>query len=357
MKPLERIRIEGFKSIHELKLDIRPLNILIGANGSGKSNFISVFNLLSAAINQRLQAFVAQAGGASKLLHFGPKETEQILIEVWLDGESYAARLRHSDDDALYYHIESWEGPGGEHPLMPPQSGSAYGLESGLVDEDAFPVVSSIRSWKVYHFHDTSRTAAVKQTGHLHDNTFLRPDGANLAAFLYRLREAHPGYYRQIVRSIRLAAPFFEDFALRPNPLNPDTIRLEWQERGSDAYFDASMLSDGTLRFICLATLLLQPDLPSVLLIDEPELGLHPYALNLLAGLLQSAAVHTRVIAATQSVPLVNNFNPEDLVVVDRKEGRSLFVRPDPDELRDWLEDYTLGQLWEKNIIGGRPQR
>jgi predicted ATPase len=215
--------------------------------------------------------------------------------------------------------------------------------------------LQNLRSFAVYHFHDTSGTASVKHTGDLDDNYLLRPDGANLAALLYRLREKNPGDYSNIVDAIRLVFPFFDDFMLEPSRLNADRIRLEWRERGSDTYFNASALSDGTLRFICLATLLLQPDLPSTILLDEPELGLHPYAITILAELLRGAATKTQVIASTQSVGLVNQFEPEDVIVVEREDQQSVFRHLDRADMESWLDDYGLGDLWEKNIIGGRP--
>jgi predicted ATPase len=184
----------------------------------------------------------------------------------------------------------------------------------------------------------------------------LRSNASNLAAFLFLLQGQHPEHYREIVRTVRLVAPFFDDFALRPRPLNPNKIQLEWREKGSDSYFGANYLSDGTLRFMCLATLLLQPDLPATVLIDEPELGLHPYAITVLASLLRSAAQQTQVIVSTQSVPLVNQFRPEDVIVVDREDRQSVFRRLTQADLESWLDEYGLGDLWEKNLLGGRPR-
>ena len=216
-----------------------------------------------------------------------------------------------------------------------------------------------LERWRVYHFLDTGAGSPIKKTGDLHDNRFLRPDGANLAAFLYLLREKHSSEYDLIRRTVRLVAPFFEDFRLEPLALNPDKIRLEWRHKRSDAYFDASSLSDGTLRFMALATLLLQPEAlrPSVILVDEPELGLHPYAISLLASLVKQVAVKSRVILATQSPILLDYFEPEDVLVTDLVAGQTTFRRLNSDDLKVWLEDYSLGQLWEKNEIGGRPAR
>jgi predicted ATPase len=195
----------------------------------------------------------------------------------------------------------------------------------------------------------------MKQMGDVADNRFLRADSGNLAAFLYRLQEKEPDYFRNIEDTVRQIGPFFGGFKLAPSALNEEKIRLEWYERGSDTYFNASALSDGTLRFMCLATLLLQPMLPSLILIDEPELGLHPAAIQLLAGLLQSAATRTQLIVATQSVTLVNQLLPEHVWVVEREDGQSLFRQLQAADMSSWLEDYGLGELWEKNILGGRP--
>ncbi|MCK4305757.1 MAG: AAA family ATPase, partial [Candidatus Eisenbacteria sp.] len=171
------------------------------------------------------------------------------------------------------------------------------------------------------------------------------------------LRETASDHYEAIRDTIRMVAPFFDDFVLRPLPGNENKIRLEWHERGSDYPFLAHYLSDGTLRFMCLATLLLQPQLPSTVLIDEPELGLHPYAITVLASLMRSAATRTQVIVSTQSVSLVNQFEPQDLLIVEREDQATVIKRVDPERLSEWLEEYSLGDLWEKNVLGGRPSR
>src|SRR5690606_7115574 len=218
---------------------------------------------------------------------------------------------------------------------------------------------SSIASWKVFHFHDTSDTAGVKRLGSLQDNEYLRPDASNLAAYLYRLSEEHPEVLDQIRKTIRLAIPFFDDFVLKPRKLKSEEeqIRLLWRQKDSDYSLWPSQLSDGSIRFICLVTALLQPDPPSTIIIDEPELGLHPYAITLLGALIRSAAMRTQVIISTQSVPLLNEFEIEDLIVVEREEGGSVFKRLAEADFTSWLEDYSIGELWEKNVLGGRPSR
>jgi predicted ATPase len=364
-RELNRISISGYKSIRELKdLELHSLNVLIGANGSGKTNFISLFTMLRQIIEENLQLYVAQSGGANTFLYFGQKTTDEIAIWLVFGANGYRCRLVPASGDTLIFASETcwYEAPEDTQPYVV-HMGAGYQEtqlhretrnrpELGILDH----VISAMQGWRVYHFHDTSSSAGVKLTGDINDNAVLRPDGDNLAAFLYWLREQQPDHYRQIVNTIRLAAPFFDDFALRPSRLNPTKIQLEWQERGSDAYFDANYLSDGTLRFMCLVTLLLQPELPTTILIDEPELGLHPYAITLLASLIRSAATQTQVIVSTQSVPLVNQFGPEDIIVVDREAGQSVFKRLARADLESWLDDYGMGDLWEKNLLGGRPR-
>jgi predicted ATPase len=169
------------------------------------------------------------------------------------------------------------------------------------------------------------------------------------------LQESFPEYYERIVKTIQLVIPFFKNFVLRPNALNPDTIRLEWQDKYSEKIFTASSLSDGSLRFVCMATLLLQPQLPKLIILDEPELGLHPTAISILAGLLKKASLRSQVLISTQSVNLVNEFDPENVIVVDREDGASIFKTLNSEKLEEWLNNYSLGDIWEKNIIGGMP--
>jgi predicted ATPase len=207
----------------------------------------------------------------------------------------------------------------------------------------------------VYHFHDTSDTAAVKGVADVEDNRVLRPQADNLSAFLYWMQQKQPDHFQNIQDTLRQIAPFFQEFRLAPSKLNESKIRLEWKEKGSDAYFNASSLSDGTLRFLCLTTLLLQPTLPAVVLLDEPELGLHPAAVTLLADLLSSAATRTQVIVATQSVTLVNLFEPESVWAVDRADNQSVFRHLSLQDMTAWMDDYGLGEMWEKNILGARP--
>lgn len=329
---LDYITIQGFKSIASIeKLELRPINVVIGPNGSGKSNFLGALELLQDAFDEdRLRNYVKFAGGAEKLLHFGSKVTSQIVFGLSFAHGQYGFELRPTANDELYLY------GGGFSPGRDPLARLA---------------------WRIHHFEDTSFSSPLRKTARLDDNRLFRADGANLPAFLYLLHERHKQSYDLIVRIVRQVAPFFDDFGLEPLLLKPDDIKLEWRHKKSDQYFDASSLSDGTLRFIALATLFLQPEeyRPSIILLDEPELGLHPYAIEMLAALVRQASVTTEVIISTQSSLLLDHFQPEDVLVADRVDGGTQLTRLEPGPLAKWLEDYSLGQLWEKNEIGGRP--
>lgn len=364
-RKLDRIQVKGFKSIRELDLELSELNVLIGANGSGKTNFISLFSLLRQIVEENLQLHVGQSGGADSFLYFGRQVTDEIYIKLTFGRNGYDCTLAPASGDRFVFSEEQCWSHDKEHDDKPNLVRLGRGhKETRLYKESkdrpwrtvADYVLEAMQDWRVYHFHDTSPSAKMKQTGDINDNRVLHPDASNLAAFLYLLQETQSEYYRQIVETIRLVAPFFDDFVLRPSPFNKNKILLEWQETGAEATFSADYLSDGTLRFICLATLLLQPDLPATILIDEPELGLHPYAIIVLADLLRSAATQTQVIVSTQSVPLVNQFVPEDIIVVDRKDNQSTFERRSSKDLASWLDEYGVGDLWEKNLLGGRPR-
>ena len=334
---MDWVTVQGFKSIKSVKrLELRPINILIGANGSGKSNFIEVFSFLNAVRRGRLRDYVEKAGGADRILHFGLRTTSRIEIHVSFENEGcqYRVVLAADETDRLFLLEEEAYFQGRWHSASP------------YTD-----------FWRRYQFHDTSSVSSIKKTADINDNRYLRFDGSNLAAFLYLLREKHESSYDMIRRTVRLAVPFLDDFHLRPQVLNENKIRLEWRHVGSDACFDVSALSDGSLRFIALAVLLLQPELylPSVIFVDTPELGLHPYATGMLASLVKQASAKTRIVFSTQSSPLLDCFQPEDVLVADRVKGATEFTRPDGERLQKWLEDYSLGQLWEKNEIGGRP--
>jgi predicted ATPase len=360
MHGLEKLTIKNFKSIREQSLELERLNVFIGANGAGKSNLIQVFQFLR-EIQQRNLATYSLQRGADSLLYFGRKTSR--FMEFYLEfseddiSKAYRIRLSPTDEGALIVDQETFYFHDRKRSPMPDSESFSFGSKEIAISTNRTSnwVGSQLETFRLYHFHDTSDAAPVKSACALEDNRFLRPDASNLAAFLYYLQQQKPDHFRNIEDTVRQIAPFFERFTLEPSRLRPDTIRLEWKEVGSDAYFNATSLSDGTLRFICLATLLLQPELPALVLLDEPELGLHPAAITLLADLLTSAATQTQVLVATQSVTLVNQFEPEQVWTVDREDGQSVFRHLSKQDMGAWLDDYALGELWEKNVLGARP--
>ncbi|MDX1653844.1 MAG: AAA family ATPase [Candidatus Competibacteraceae bacterium] len=364
-KPISQLTIKGFKSIRSLEdLQLHNLNVLIGANGVGKSNFVSYFRMLGEMVELRLKKWLANQGTADRIVTLGVKESEWIESFIRFGLNGYKFRLEPTVDGDFLFAEEKlffqgvcygnkWIDLGSGHKES--KLKVTY-KESGKKSEADY-CYSSISSWKVFHFHDTSDTARVKRSGPLHDNEYLRSDASNLAAYLFRLKEENPDIYGQVRKTIRLAIPLFDDFMLKPRklPTEEEMIQLLWRQRDSDYPLWPSQLSDGSIRFICLVTALLQPDPPSTIIIDEPELGLHPYAITLLGSLLRSASNRMQIIVSTQSVSLVNEFSVDDLMVVERKQGSTVFNRYSAVDFEMWLEEYSVGELWQKNILGGRP--
>lgn len=363
MRAVESIVIEGFKSLHSPDpIILEPINVIIGSNGSGKSNFIQAFSFLNEIRLGHLKNYVEMSGGANAILHFGSKKTQELHINIVFKDQinSYEIRLSPTSNDGLAVTSEnvSYWNKSYPKPYVTGlfNNGSEAGISSQSSGINSY-VREKLEQWRLYHFHDTSHTSPIKQTCDVNDNTFLRKDGSNIAAFLFMLRQIYPQNYLMIRSTIQNVAPFFDDFQLEPSRLNEDKIRLNWKHRGTDAFFGPDSLSDGTVRFIALATLFLQPAnlRPSLILVDEPELGLHPFALTTLASLVKSAAKLTQVIISTQSAQLLDNFAPEDVLVADRVDNRTSISRLSSETLSDWLEDYSLGELWEKAELGGRP--
>ncbi len=367
MPKLKSIEIKGFRSIKKMKLRIDPINVLIGANGAGKSNLIAFFKLINELMGERLQQHIGSTGRAASNLHFGPKVTSQLEaklnFEVENGTDSYRMRLSHAAGDSLIFNEEelSFHGTGYPQPkivsLGAGHQEARIGDKAAEGEHTAKALRHLMNRCRVYHFHDTSPTAGIRQYCYIGDNRWLMPDAANLAAVLYELKFSKETAYRRIVATIRQVAPFFEDFDLEPAGRGNNDIVLNWRHRQSDLVFGPHQLSDGTLRAVCLISLLLQPkeNLPYLIVVDEPELGLHPYALHVIASLFRAASRHTQVLVGTQSSTFLDAFEPEDIVVVERNGEATEFHRPDAEKLYAWLEDYSLGEVWEKNVIGGGP--
>lgn len=371
---LKSIKFSGFKSYGndpKTVIDFNDVNVIIGANGSGKSNVISFFDMLSFMTTGAFQDYIGKQGQAGSILYFGPKVTDTIHAEIAFENsensDTYEFKLVYALNEKLVFGGEklTWHA---KNRYNTPQTMTfpAGTLESILSDHTQNDTtVTTIRNilhdCRVFHFNDTSGTSRMRQSGYIDDNGYLRSDAGNLAAFLYRLKSSPEfrQYYDLILKYSQAALPQLMDFVLEPDYRNRNNVKLNWTTRNSDELFGPHQLSDGSLRFIALATALLQPveTSPSVIILDEPEIGLHPHAISLLSDMIKSVNSGKQVILTTQSTTLLDNFDCNDVIVAefDQNKKSSTLKRLSKESLADWLSNYTLSELWEKNIIGGLP--
>lgn len=373
---LKGVRLGGFKSFAPgtaggggSEVEIGDVTVLLGANGAGKSNIVSFFRMLGYLANGELQRYVGEAGTAETLLHYGAGQTPQIDAELVFEGEGdvlvYEFTLAPAQPDTLVFAAEAvrWRRPG---ETAPHELSLGTGHRESLLEraaqqgqEPCAALLSLLRGCRVYQFHDTSDSAKIRKSGYIEDAAYLRSNGGNLAAYLHALQQAEPAYHGRIVRTIQQAFPQFGGFELSPSARNERYILLNWrQAQGPEYLMGPHQLSDGTLRFMALATLLLQPEdrLPSVIVLDEPELGLHPAAIAVLADMIRGVTPRSQVIVATQSPTLVNHFSLAEIRPIEFRDGRSVILDLQAEEYVSWLEDYTTGELWQKDVFGGGPR-
>lgn len=367
--------IRGYRSLRDVDLHLDSPNgvtVLIGANGSGKSNIVGALELVSRIVDDALQSTLLELGGIDRLLTVGASEepATSIELELWFEADAegvcngYRARILPAEDDegvldeTLYIHdTKNYERPYDE-PLPSGRETKLDRVKNLRLQTFAGYIRPSLEGLGAFHFDDVGKAAPPRLTSEIGNDRALEHDARNLPAYLYRLQSEHPQTYQRIRTVVRNVAPFFDDFVLEPQGRDLDKIRLRWTQRGTSSTFLASQLSDGTLRFICLATALLSPHRPQCIVLDEPELGLHPFAIHQLAALIQqSTSGGRRCVVATQSPLLIDEFPLEAIAVLDRENGVTKITRPDAEELEAFLDDYSLGEIWRKNLLGGRPQR
>lgn len=381
VETITHLSIKGYKSIRELdNFELRRFNVLIGANGSGKSNFIDFFRMLNfmfSSTQGSLQLYVARRGRADSLLHYGSKHSRFMDAAIQFDGVNqwsrYSFSLTWGAPNELFFASELLEYQREGKETTPRQHQLGFGKQESEILFSAFkndPQVRTVarvfrerlRKIQVYHFHDTSEEANIRLAQDLDREDYLMSHAGNLAAFLHNLKENRPAHYKRVLSTVQLVAPFIKDFVVEPQAVNDRFVLLRWMDRSGEI-FGPHQLSDGTIRAIALITALLQPDetMPSIMLFDEPELGLHPAAVALVGTLLKAAAAKRQVIVATQSPILFRQYSPEDVIVVERQEigtgrGESKFERLNTTALEAWLEEFDLGELYEKNVTGGGAQ-
>lgn len=381
IEKITHLTIKGFRSLKNIeRLELKSFNVLIGANGAGKSNLLEFFRMLNYAFNDtkgNIQLYVARRGRASSLLYYGPQVTRFMDASIQFDGDKRFSRydfsLSWGAPDELFFSSELLAYKREQDKIT-----REYQLGSGHKESKVIDVANQsqnrwnsttarvfrdrLRQIRAYHFHDTSDQAYIRLSQELERDAYLMNNGGNLAAFLRSLKESKPSHFRRILDTVQYIAPFIADFVVDPDPLNNRLVMLKWRDRNGSV-FGPHQLSDGTIRTIALVTALLQPDetLPSIMLFDEPELGLHPHGVRIVAELLKAASEKRQVIVATQSPLLIRHYDPADIAVVEREEdrdgrGATAVKRLDPGELEGWLKEYDLGQLYEKNVTGGGPQ-
>lgn len=364
-KFLNSLTIRGFKSIMELdNFELKNLNVFVGANGAGKSNMISFFKMLHRLMDDNIADYIRENGGIGDVLYNGRKCTTQMTFSMYFGPRGYRFTVIPTVNDSVVLSKEARYYKHGSNKWWElRESNDAF---SSLVKEvkgnslDAKKskyIYDAIMSWKIYHFHDTSSTAPMRNWQSVEDNDTLRHDASNIAAFLCRLREEGKMEYREILEACQRVVPSMKEFLLKEQIYDKaggiKKVNLSWRTKNTDFPMQPYHLSDGSIRFICLATALLQPNPPSTLIIDEPELGLHPEAIRILGELINAAAKRTQVIVATQSPLLIDQFGIDDIITVNRKDDQSVFERLNKKDFDKWLEDYSVGELWTKNVIQG----
>ncbi len=364
---IEAIRIKGFRSLADVELtQLADTTVMIGANGSGKSNFMRFFDLLSWTLRSgKLQEFVQRQGGADDQLFGGSKQTSSIEVRLGMRTDAglneYKFTLTYASPDRFLFTQESYRYSSSDWDTKAEwrDLGSAHTevkiREKRQIDKTAKVIVSLLNNCAVYQFHNTSDVSNFNKRWDADDNNFLRSDGGNLAAVLYRLEQEDLRRYELICHQINRVLPVFDRFAIEESY---GKVSLRWKANWADKPFSAHLTSDGSLRFFALVTLLNLPSemLSGVVLLDEPELGLHPAAVNLIASMVKSVAEERQVIVATQSPLFVDSFDLEDILVLELRDGRSEFQKLEREKYLAWLNDgFTTGELWQKNLLGGRP--
>lgn len=366
---LASLRVAGLRSLVDAELALgTDVTVLIGANGSGKSTLVSALELVSRIWDGSFQEYLEDRGGLERMLFAGDPPAQEVTIDLWAAKDhagvrnGYRARLRPSPSgvarlqETLRLHdTRKYPKRSYDEELGWATSSQVVRLDQGdRAGRFASYVRPLLAGCRVFHFDDVSAQAPATRLSTVGDDVELRWNAENIAAYLLKVNLEHPQHYREIVAVVQQALPFFQDFVLVPD--RSGQVRLRWRQRGLDRTFLPHEASDGALRFICLATLLLGPDLPATVVLDEPELGLHPAAIGLLAEMTRAAGrTGHRVIIATQSVPLLSHYEVGEIAVLEHHQSRTTLTRPDASRLEAFLDDYSTGSLWEMNLLGGRP--
>jgi predicted ATPase len=389
MKTFDSIQVQGFRRLRDFHLRLEPLNVMIGANGSGKTSLLEVFSLLAASASGGLKETIHNLGGvnlnltASEYSDTSAAEEMRFGLEKSVPGNAplkYSVSLRqaganyqipnesftqhqdvtkpgpHKHFDAGYGDVRYYD-PAARKLVIPawehdPQESALSQVPKMYQAPEDFR--KTLASSTHYHGLDVGSRAPVRLPQPMREAKLPGRDGEDLVSCLYWMREAGPDRFETIQDTIRAAFPGFE--RLNFPPVAAGTLALTWKEKGMKHPFFMHQLSEGTLRFLWLVTLLYSPGLTGVTMIDEPEVSLHPELLSILADCLREASQRTQLIIATHADRLVRFLSPGDVVVMDvQEDGTTRATRAIDLNLDAWLDDYTLDQVWQHGTLGGRP--
>lgn len=381
MKSFQNIIIKGFRRLLDVNLELRPLTVMIGANGAGKTSILDVFSLLSASADGKLDEKLSELGGFDALRTFNkaqmisfylsmtvpnynPLEYELMLA---LKGQEYEIRAetlcqKKTDGPIPFKHIDSvgsdiryFEVK--ENKLLRPNweykpfETSLSQVPKMFQEPEEFRQM--LTSTTHYHSLDVSPNAPVRRPQQMRPAKLPGKAGEDLVSCLYYLRETDRDRFEAIEDALKASFPGFVrlDFP----PVAAGTIAMTWKDSNFSHPFYTHQLSEGTLRFLWLATLLQSPGLTAVTLLDEPEVSLHPEMLSLLAGLMQEASQRTQLIVATHSDRLVRFLKPSEVVVMGiEDDGCAKMTRADQMDIDKWLKDYSLDQVWDMGLLEDR---
>ena len=388
MNTFERIHIQGFRRLFDVDIKLNPLNVLIGANGSGKTSILDVFSLLANSASGKLNESLSEQNGIdanlSNLAAANAGKSQFMSFELAMHVPSYKPieyRLAISPQGASYKIADELLSQYGGRPepfkhIVAHHDNVVYYewklSKKGLVrpnweynpKESALSQVPKmfrepedfrkrLASSTHYHVLDVSRRAPIRLPQQMRDATLPGHDGEDLVSCLFTLRETDPDRFELIEATLRAGFPSFE--RLNFPPVAAGTLAMTWKDRNSKYPFYMHQLSEGTLRFLWLVTLLHSPGLTEVTMIDEPEVSLHPELLSLLADLLRDASNRTQLIVATHADRLVRFLQPSEILTINTNdEGASEVICADELDLENWLKEYSMDEVWRMGRIGGR---
>jgi len=382
MNSFESITIEGYRRLYSVQVNMRPLTVMIGANGVGKTSLLEIFLLLAASAKGQLESKISDLSGLSEIMTRDRANSLAISLLMSVPGHAPLYYRLEVAPKGLAYEIalETLTQQNDRYASEPFKHIDSRGLDVKYFNTedqkllrpnwDHSPLETSLAQVpKMYHEPENFRKILASCTFYGALNVapkslvrlpqLMRPatlpgsNGEDLVSCLYYLRETDSEQFEIIEDTLAAAFPDFERLGFPP--VAAGTLAMTWKDKNFSKPLYMHQLSEGTLRFLWLVTLLQSPDLTAVTLIDEPEVSLHPDLLRLLADLMREASQKTQLIVATHSDRLIRFLQAKEVLVCDAEDGLANMTWADSLDLEKWLKEYSLDQVWAMNLIGGRP--